>query len=53
MKTTQYFEYTRQRTDRKHIKNEWIKYVTEHPIKTEIQTDGRIKKWANEYKILS
>ncbi len=46
MKTTQYFEYTRKRSDRAQIKVEWIKYVIENPDKTEIQSDGRIRKWS-------
>jgi hypothetical protein len=46
MKTTQYFEYTRKRSDRALIKKEWINFVVEHPEKTEIQSDGRIRKWA-------
>ena len=46
MKSTQYFQYTRKRKDRASIKDEWIKFVIEHPMKTEIQTDGRVKKWA-------
>ena len=46
MKTTDYFEYTRKRKDRRIIKQEWIEFVIEHPEKTEFQTDGRIKKWA-------
>lgn len=46
MKYTQYFLYTRQRPDRAEIKEEWIKFVIENPIKTEVQVDGRIKKWA-------
>ena len=46
MKTTEYFKYTRKRKDRSSIKEEWIKFVIEHPQKTEIQTDGRVKKWA-------
>ena len=46
MKTTQYFEYTRQRSDRADIKNEWIRQTIGKPEKTEIQSDGRIKKWA-------
>ena len=46
MKFTQYFLYTRQRIDRKEIKNEWIQYVINNPIKEEIQSDGRIKRWA-------
>ncbi len=40
-----YFLYTRQRKDRKFIKDEWIKMVVEKPIKVEVQLDGRIKKW--------
>ena len=46
MKTTKYFEYTRKRPDRSQIKNEWIKLVINEPAKTEIQSDGRIRKWA-------
>lgn len=46
MKTTQYFEYTRQRPDRDQIKEAWIKAVIENPEKVEIQSDGRIRKWA-------
>jgi hypothetical protein len=46
MKTTQYFDYTRKRPDRAQIKEDWIKAVIENPEKIEIQSDGRIKKWA-------
>ena len=46
MKTTQYFQYRRRSKDRASIKDEWINYVINHPLKTEIQSDGRIKKWA-------
>jgi len=46
MKTTQYFDYTRKRPDRAQIKEDWIKLVIEKPEKVEIQSDGRIKKWA-------
>jgi hypothetical protein len=46
MKKTKYFEYTRKRLDRAKIKDEWIKMVIEKPEKSEIQADGRIKKWA-------
>jgi hypothetical protein len=46
MKTTQYFEYTRQRSDRAQIKIEWIEFVVANPEKTEVQSDGRIRKWA-------
>ncbi|MBL7179573.1 MAG: hypothetical protein ISS65_05110 [Desulfobacterales bacterium] len=46
MKTTQYFDYTRKRPDRARIKEDWIKSVIEKPEKIEIQSDGRIRKWA-------
>ena len=46
MKTTQYFDYTRKRPDRVLIKDDWIKFVIDNPVKTEVQSDGRIKKWA-------
>jgi hypothetical protein len=46
MKTTQYFDYTRKRPDRVHINADWIKTVVENPAKVEVQSDGRIRKWA-------
>jgi len=46
MKTTQYFEYTRKRPDRAQIKDKWIEFVIENPEKVEVQSDGRIRKWA-------
>ena len=46
MKTTQYFDYTRKRPDRAQIKEDWIKTVIEKPAKIEVQSDGRIRKWA-------
>lgn len=46
MKTTQYFDYTRKRPDCAQIKEEWIRTVIENPEKVEIQSDGRIRKWA-------
>jgi hypothetical protein len=46
MKTTKYFDYTRKRPDRLRIKEEWIKQVIERPDRTEVQIDGRIRKWA-------
>ena len=45
MKFTQYFLYTRQRPDRARIKMEWIEETIENPIHTEMQTDGRLRKW--------
>jgi len=46
MKTTLYFSYTRKRRDRAQIKDEWIEFVIENPEKTQIQSDGRIRKWS-------
>lgn len=46
MKYTQYFHYMRQRPDRSKIKEEWIEFTIKNPVRTEIQSDGRIRKWA-------
>ena len=46
VKTTQYFQHVRRRLDRAAIRDEWISHVLEHPAKTEVQSDGRIRKWA-------
>ena len=46
MKYTQYFLYTRQKHDRAYIKDEWINFTIKNPVKTQIQSDGRIRKWA-------
>ncbi|MEI8294843.1 MAG: hypothetical protein WCG66_12845 [bacterium] len=43
---TEYFQHTRQRLDRIGIKDEWIERVIEHPESEEIQSDGRIRRWA-------
>ena len=45
MKCTQYFSFIRQRPDRALIKEEWITGAINSPMKTEIQSDGRIRKW--------
>jgi hypothetical protein len=45
MKTTLYFQYTRQRPDRVMILDEWIERVIRNPLREEIQTDGRIRRW--------
>ena len=47
MKFTQYFLDIRKRPDRAIIKNEWIKDTIDNPSHTEIQSDGRIRKWKN------
>jgi hypothetical protein len=46
MKFTQYFLATRTRPDRVIIKDEWIQFVIEHPMREAIQADGRIRRWA-------
>ena len=46
MKYTQYFLHTRQRPDRAYIENEWIDFTIKNPVQTQIQSDGRIRKWA-------
>ncbi len=46
MKCTQYFIHTRKRSDRVYIKDEWIEQVIDNPVRSEIQSDGRIRKWA-------
>lgn len=45
MKCTQYFSFMRERADRALIKEEWIVSAINNPMKTEIQSDGRIRKW--------
>lgn len=55
VKYTQYFLHTRLRPDRAAIKDEWIAAAIERPIKTTLQSDGRIRKWtwvAEENKFL-
>ena len=45
MEFTQYFLYTRKRPDRLSIKEEWIQDAIDNPSRTEVQKDGRIRKW--------
>ena len=45
LKTTDYFKYMRKRPDRAIILDEWITRVIQFPEKTEVQSDGRIRKW--------
>jgi hypothetical protein len=44
MKTTKYFEHMRKMPDRAIIREEWIIRVMQFPERTEIQSDGRIRK---------
>jgi hypothetical protein len=46
MKSTQYFQYTRLRPDRAMILDEWIERVATNPLREEIQSDRRIRRWA-------
>ncbi len=46
MKTTGYFEHMRKRPDRVIILDEWITRVIQFPEKTDVQSDGRIRRWA-------
>jgi hypothetical protein len=46
MKTTLYFEHIRRRPDRAIILEQWIEHAIRSPVKTEVQADGRIRKWA-------
>ncbi len=46
MKVTQYFLATRKRSDRAIIRDEWIRFVIDNPIKEVVQADGRVKRWA-------
>lgn len=45
MKLTKYFLYIRQRPDRAKIRMEWIEDAIKNPFYTEVQSDGRIRKW--------
>ncbi|MEJ2353591.1 MAG: hypothetical protein P8Y03_27750 [Anaerolineales bacterium] len=45
MKTTRYFE-TSVMARRPYLKMEWIEYVVSNPIRTEVQANRRIRRWA-------
>ena len=45
MPTDEYFKYMRKRPDRAIMPDEWITRVIQFPEKTEVQSDGRIRKW--------
>ena len=45
MTFTQYFLHMRQRNDRAKIKMGWIEETMKNPGYTEVQSDGRIRKW--------
>lgn len=45
MKFTSYFKHMIKRPDRAIIKTEWIESTMRCPVHSEIQMDGRIRKW--------
>jgi hypothetical protein len=44
MKTTNYF-ITSVMVRRPYLKKEWIEYVLKNPVRTEVQANGRIRRW--------
>ncbi len=46
MKVTLYFEALRLRPDRAIIREEWIERAIRSPVKETVQSDGRIRRWA-------
>ncbi len=54
MKHTNYFSEVKKRPDRALIEEKWILETIANPIRTIVQSDGRLKKWsyireANKY----
>lgn len=47
LKTTRYFEATRERADRRAISLEWIARVVTRPEHERTQADGRIRRWGS------
>lgn len=45
MKTTRYFEFRRKFSDRIEIQDAWIEQVIRNPVRTQRQSDGRIRLW--------
>jgi hypothetical protein len=46
LKTTKYFDATRQRADRATIEMSWIELAISNPQAEQVQSDGRIRRWA-------
>ncbi len=46
MRFTRYFEAMRERPDRAAIRLEWIERVIAHPVREQVQRDGRVRRWA-------
>lgn len=45
MKTTSYFASSVM-ARRPYLKEEWLRYVLDNPIRVEVQANGRIRHWA-------
>jgi hypothetical protein len=45
MKTTNYFVIS-VLPRRPYLKAEWVEYVIQQPVRTEVQANGRIRRWA-------
>lgn len=41
-----HFRHIRRRPDRARIRDEWVLAAIGCPVRTEVQSDGRIRKWA-------
>jgi len=46
VKTTAYFDAIRRRPDRSGIQDSWIERAVRFPLKEAVQSDGRIRRWA-------
>ena len=44
-RSTDYFRYTRQRSDRLAIRDEWIELAISKPLTETVQRDGRVRRW--------
>ena len=44
MKTTRYFD-EQVRRKRPHLRDEWIEATLAFPVRTDVQADGRIRRW--------
>lgn len=43
---TDYFRAIRTRPDRAMIQDAWLRQVVDNPIREQVPSDGRIRKWA-------
>jgi hypothetical protein len=44
--STEYFRAVRTRPDRAIIRDEWIRWVIDQPVRVAVQADGRLRLWA-------